>query len=89
VFVNDVEITGFLGYHAPSYGTVRRKDIVNLFMTREDFNQTDFGRVYIAALSKSRLKPKESAGLYIKAPVDISDIYTTIGKGIKDTKARK
>lgn len=65
-FLNDVEITGFLEYQESSYGTLRRKDVVNFHMNREEFAHTDFERVDVELLFSARLKPKESSGLYSK-----------------------
>lgn len=88
-FLNDVEITGFLEYHESSYGTLRRKDVVNFHMNREEFAQTDFERVNVELLFSARLKPKESSGLYSKKAEEIADIYTAKGKANSNTKTKK
>lgn len=88
-FLNDVEITGFLEYHEPSYGTLRRKDVVNFHMNREEFVQTDFEKVDVELLFSARLKPKESSGLYSKKAEEIADIYTAKGKANSNTKTKK
>lgn len=88
--VDDVEITGFLRYHDPSYGTVRRKDVINFHMSRDAYMQTDFKSVNVEALFSIRLKVKESAGIYMKKEEKISDIYyTDKGKANSSTKTRK
>ena len=88
-FLNDVEITGFLEYHESSYGTLRRKDVVNFHMNRKEFAQTDFERVDVELLFSARLKPKESSGLYSKKAEEIADIYTAKGKANSNTKTKK
>ena len=88
-FLNDVEITGFLGYHDPSYGTLRRKDVVNFHMNREEFVQTDFEKVNVELLYSARLKAKVSSGRYSKKAEEIVDIYTAKGKVNSNTKTKK
>lgn len=88
-FLDDVEITGFLGYFDPSFGTMLRKDVVNFHMNRSEYIQTDFERVTVAALFSTRLKAKESTGLYTKNAEEISDIYTVKGKTSSNTKTKK
>lgn len=88
-FLNDVEITGFLEYQESSYGTLRRKDVVNFHMNREEFAHTDFERVDVELLFSARLKPKESSGLYSKKAEEIADIYTAKGKANSNTKTKK
>lgn len=88
-FLNDVEITGFLEYHESSYGTLRRKDVVNFHMNREEFAHTDFERVDVELLFSTRLKPKESSGLYSKKAEEIADIYIAKGKANSNTKTKK
>lgn len=76
-FINDVEITGFLEYYDSSYGTLRRKDVVNFHMSRDEFEQTDFEKVNVEKLYSERLKAKESFGLYSKESKEILGIDTT------------
>lgn len=75
-FLDDVEITGFFNYYDLSYGTMRRKDVVNFHMSRTEYMQIDFEKVDVETLFSTRLKPKESTGLYTKKAEEISDIYT-------------
>lgn len=88
-FLDDVEVTGFLGYFDPSFGTTRRKDVVNFHMSRNEYIQTDFERVNVETLFSTRLNAKESTGLYKKSAEEISDIYTVKGKTTSNTKNRK
>lgn len=76
-FINDVEITGFLEYYDPAYGTRRRKNVVIFHMSRDEFLQTDFEKVNVESLYSQRLKAKESSGLYSKEPKEILGIDTT------------
>ena len=85
-FVDDVEVTGFLRYYDESYGTDKRKDVVNFHMSRAEYVQTDFERVNVEALFSTRLQVKESIGLYAKKEEEISDIYTTKEKTNSNTK---
>jgi hypothetical protein len=87
-FLDDVEITGFLGCYDPSYGTIRRKDVVKFHMNRSEYAQTDFEKVDVETLFSVRLKPMESTGLYTKKAEEISDIYTVKGKNTSNTKAK-
>lgn len=87
-FLDDVEITGFLGYHDPSYGTIRRKDVVKFHMSRTEYTQTDFEKVDVESLFSARLKPMESTGLYTKKAEEISDIYTVKEKNTSNTKTK-
>lgn len=88
-FLDDVEITGFLGYYDPSYGAVRRKDVVNFHMRRDVYLQTEFERVGVEVLFSTRLNAKKSLGLYTKNAEEISDIYTIKGKDTSNTKTKK
>lgn len=88
-FLDDVAITGFFGYFDPSFGTTRRKDVVNFHMSRNEYVQTDFERVNVEALFSTRLKAKESTGLYTKNAEELSDIYTVKGKTTSNTKTKK
>lgn len=88
-FLDDVEITGFLGYHDQSYGTIRRKDVVKFHMSRTEYMQTDFEKVVVESLFSDRLKPMESTGIYTKKAEEIADIYTVKEKNITNTKAKK
>lgn len=88
-FLDDVAITGFLGYFDPSFGTLRRKDVVNFHMSRNEYIQTDFERVNVETLFSTRLKAKESTGLYVKNAEEMSDIYTVKGKNTSNLKPKK
>ena len=88
-FLDDVAITGFLGYFAPSFGTMQRKDVVNFHMSRNDYTQTDFERVNVETLFSARLKAKESTGIYKKNAEEICDIYTVKEKNTSNTKGKK
>ena len=72
--LNNIIITGFFEYFDDSFGTIRRKDVIQLNMTREDFKQTDFCQVKISSLFTSRLKPKKSGGIYSKDATDIKEL---------------
>lgn len=85
-FLEDVEITGFLEYFDSLFGTVRRKDVVNFHMNRNEYIQTDFKNVNVEALFSSRLKAKESTGLYNKNAEEISNIYTVKEKTTSNIK---
>lgn len=87
--VDDVEIIGFFKYYDPSYGTNRRKDVINFHMSRDEYVQTDFEKVNVEALFSARLKIKESAGIYVKKEEEIFDIYTVKGKVNSNAKIRK
>lgn len=43
-FIDDVEITGFLGYFDPSFGTTRRKDVVNFHMSRNEYKEIEIDK---------------------------------------------
>ena len=87
-FINDVEITGFIEYYDPAYGTRRRKNVVIFHMSRDEFLQTDFEKVNVESLYSQRLKAKESSGLYAKEPKEITDIYSAKGKANANTKTK-
>lgn len=72
--LKNVSITGFFEYFDDSFGRIRRKDVIKLYMSKDDFNQTDFFQVRVNSLFDSRLKPKKSKGIYSLKSTDVKEL---------------